>query len=382
MSPLLRTLIAASLLLSLAAESVAAPPKDAPRTPVEAADLSDAYRDRPEVDHARKAGLDATTLASLSQPDLPADLRVAIIHAAHARRPSNKSHAQVFARHLTQQLGKERMTLARLSVPDLLTLGYMTALEAPATLQRKGGATEVERASAPVLLTAAVNRNRGDLSIALIDALLKAQIAVTSPDQRLCDPDACVDQVLENYPDEWSMRPAAVCALVAAIPRVNPDGAGARLCAAYTSGDAGAPVYAEGAISPADQAAGRFSQPTQASPWAALGGMPNLPPGQDPLAMVPQMMRAMLPPPSSPEEALIYELLIRELEAQTQQLGGAAYPPGFNPFGPNGLPQGAPVPFNPQGGPQGQPHTIDLSGPQPDAPPADGAPADGAIIID
>jgi hypothetical protein len=73
------------------------------------------------------------------------------------------------------------MTLARLSVPDLLTLGYMTALEAPATLQRKGGATEVERASAPVLLTAAVNRNRGDLSIALIDALLKAQIAVTSP---------------------------------------------------------------------------------------------------------------------------------------------------------------------------------------------------------
>jgi hypothetical protein len=370
-----RLLPAASLLaLLMAAEASAAPP--IPPTPVEAADLSEAYRDKPQVEHARRVGLDSTTLASLSDPELPADLRVAIVHAAETRRPANKSHAQVFARHLTAQLGKERMTLARLSVPDLLTLGYMTALESPKTLQRKGGASEVERASAAVLLTAAVNRNRGDLSIALIDALLKAQIAVTTPELKLCEPDACVDQVLANYPEEWSMRPAAVCALVAAIPRTDAAGAGARMCAALKNNDAHAPVYAEGGVSPADSMpqgaqAGRFSQPTPASPWANMGGMMGggaLPPGQDPVAM----MRAMLPPPSTPEEALIYDMLLQELEAQTQQLQAAgiplsaAFPPGMFPPGmfPNGMnPQAAPAPV-------ASPSTIQLAPDAPDSPDA------------
>jgi hypothetical protein len=280
------------------------------------------------------------------------------------------------------------MTLARLGVAELVTLGYMNALEAPSSLQLKGGKTEVERAPSPVLLTAAVNRNRGDLSIALLDALIKAQIATVSPEQKLCEPAACVDQVLENYPDEWSMRPEAVCSIVEAVG-ARPDTASARYCSAVKKRSPGAPVYAEGGISPADRPnyaglspqgqpqqpaqQGRFSQPTVQSPWGANGG-------GDPFAMLPQMMRAMLPPPSSPQEAMLYDMLLQELEAQAQQLQGGAgvlmippgmippgmlppgmFPPGMSPQGmvpPNASPRSSIPPAA-----QGVPYSVDLDEP-------------------
>lgn len=395
MSPTTRTALLLALLAAVALPAHAAPPAKAAKpaaAPLDA-DLSSPYRDRPEVDHARRVGLDAATLALLEDPATPSDLRVALIHAADTRRAKGKSHAQVFARHLTRQLGQDRMTLARLGVPELLTLGYMTALEAPTTLKRAGGKTEVERAAAHVLLTAAVNRNRGDLTIALIDAQLKAQLALHAPDDALCEPHTCIDHVLENYPDEWSMRPASVCALVAATPRPADaqDGAGARLCAAFEAGEARAPVYAEGGVSPADQGAlsGRFSAPTPASPWAALGMGQGIPTGGQGGPPPSQMLRAMLPPPASPEEALLFEMLLRELDAQAQQLppGAMMLPHGMIP--PGLLPPG----LAPQGVSPAQPHqhaspqTIELDGPQPDgALPVDAgdgpAPQGSTIIID
>jgi hypothetical protein len=397
MSPTTRTALLLALLTTVPLPAHAAPPAKAakPAPPATApldADLSSPYRDRPEVDHARRVGLDAATLALLEDPATPSDLRVALIHAADSRRPKNKSHAQVFARHLARQLGKDRMTLARLGVPELLTLGYMTALEAPTTLKRPGGKTEVERAPAHVLLTAAVNRNRGDLTIALIDAQLKAQLAYHDPDNALCEPHVCIDQVLENYPDEWSMRPASVCALVAATPRPAnaQDGAGARLCAAFEAGEARAPVYAEGGISPSDQGAlpGRFSSHTPASPWAALGTGQGIPTGGQGGPPPSQMLRALLPPPSSPEEALLFEMLLRELDAQAQQL-----PPGAMILPHSMIPPGLlPPRLAPQRMPAAQPHqhaspqTIELDGPQPDGTlPVDAgdgpAPQDSSILI-
>ena len=368
----------AALLLTIAAPAAAKTPKAAtkasaatPATPAKstkkstkdpiAAPIHDAYASVDGVKRARTRGLDGTTLRFIDAPETPNDERLAAIRAIYAHSPRGP-HAKTYARHLMRQRGATptRFDLSRLGTHEALVLGYMLALERPATLDGLGGKSEVERAGPVTLLTAAVNRHRGDLSTNLAYGLVKAQLATAQPKHALCAPGRCIDAVLENYTVEWSVRPEAVCLIVASVAASAPKDAqpviGKRACARVAARDADAPAYARNGQSPGTpgpaisatvasrsaatpSGSGRFASPTRGNGpnpqqlqllQAQLQAM--LPPGvtvdvhalmRATPAQQDQMMRQMIGQMSAmlpPQERQMFEAVMMQSQRQMQQM--------------------------------------------------------------
>ena len=289
--------------------------------PLERADLSEAYMDDELVSVARRGGLGQKVLRAIDEPTTPSDVRLALIDAS-ARSGNSKDMARTYTRMLKARARGKELTLDNLATHELVALAHMRAHDAPAALSAMGGDSEFERATPLVLVTAAVNRQRGDQAIHLINGLIKAQQATATPGEALCAPSACMETAMRPFSREWAVRPGAVCAAYEAT-RANTKrskGKLARMCALHAEGKAKGPVYAPDAT--AERDAKRFSKGTAQSggPGGAnpmglglgFGGSAGL--GGVPVA---------IPPNATPDqiERLIEKALIDEIKRQDPMMG-------------------------------------------------------------
>ncbi len=383
---LILTLVTLSLLSGASAWAQQPPKKqaeaahraDAP-SPLEALDLSRAYSEEPLVISARGEGLTSEVLRALEEPETPNDRRVAIV-AALIRGGRVKQPSRLWLRRLAShhRVPLKQLDVAKLATHEALVLGWMLAMEQPRKLSGAGEQGEAGRAEPVLLLTAAANRHRGDLTINLINALIKAQLAIVQPDREQCAPGACLDAVLARYTDVWSMRPEAVCDIVDAVSAASapkPELATQR-CEAVRARAQRAPHYVEdaeagaaalvapplGASAQAPAPPSRFSQ-TPAPLPNMLGGL-GLPPAVEKqlLAQLNLMMRSGQMP--SPAEMMrLQNQLIQELMRQHGALAPGAQgrmPGGMSGgmFGAGGvfaLPSPSGAPPTQRVGPRAQP---------------------------
>lgn len=190
--------------------------------------LWQAYPKDPLVTQAQQQGLSAAIFKAIDKPATPMARRAALIDAVISSQKT-KDLQRLYTLHLLKRRGKT--TIARLSTPELFSLGWMRARQRPKNLGNFTGKSELERADALTLLGAAANRMRGEMTVNLLHGAAKAQRAINTPKQALCQPNECIDQVLQNHPKHWSMPKLAVCNLVAAVGQLSkPTTLGARLC--------------------------------------------------------------------------------------------------------------------------------------------------------
>lgn len=328
-----------ALALAASAPALAGPPTAANKAPTSAAakkqaaaapitaPIHEAYATVEAITRARQRGLDGTTLRFIDAPETPNDERLAAVRAIYAHSPKAR-HAHTYARHLMRQRGATpaRFDLARLGTHEALVLGYMLAIERPTTLDGLGGKSEVERAGPVTLLTAAVNRHRGDLSTNLIYGLVKAQLATAQPKHALCAPGRCIDAVLENYTTEWSVRPEAVCLIVASVASSAPKDAqpthSKRACARVTARADDAPGYARNGQSPGTPGpaitTGVASNSPTNGPQQGRFASPSR--GNGPNAQQLQLLQAQLQAMLPPGVTVDVNALMRATPAQQDQM--------------------------------------------------------------
>lgn len=226
-------------------------------------------KELPAIKEAQQFGLNANIITLIDDPQTPYGQRAALIQAAVMSKKTQDPSAR-YVRYLKQTYGAKHLELGKLATHEAFNLGWMRALESPdsaASLTPIGGDSEAERAEPLTLLTAASNRLRGDMTIQLTHALLKAQLAHLHPARALCSPARCIDAVVENYPTHWSMAPAAVCQSVAAVSsdKTTPK-VGTKLCARIKQNHPDAPIYKPTPDSPDPLSASNQSRFTQSTP--------------------------------------------------------------------------------------------------------------------
>jgi hypothetical protein len=292
---------------------------------LERADLSGAYMDDELVSKARRGGMGQEVLRAVDEPATPNDVRIALIDAA-ARSGRSKGMAKRYARMLEARARGRALTLDEMATHELLALAQMRAHDDPKGLSAMGGDAEFERATPAVLITAAVNRQRGDQAIHLINGLIKAQQKTANPEQALCEPGACVETAMKPFGREWSVRPAAVCAAYeAARGEAEPRGKLARMCDLHAEEHAKGPVYARDAAAEAAQAsaAKRFSAPTpQSTGGNPMGGMGQIF-GLGAGGALGMGVPVTIPPNATPEqvEQILEKALIDEMKKQDPMMG-------------------------------------------------------------
>jgi len=214
------------------------------------ANLSEPYIEQNEiVERVRRSGMDSQAWELLEEPETPFALRAAIIDAA-ARSGRIERMPEIYVRRM-RRYHSGKLTLDRLKTFELFTLGYLIARYDPVKLAPLGGSSEVEKSSPLLLLSAASNRNRGDMAIKLALGLVKANQAVTSPEDALCEPQECIDQALQYYTTEWSVHPTAVCNAVATVDQHVPEKTRFKsrdICQKVATKHTDAPRYAAHAI--------------------------------------------------------------------------------------------------------------------------------------
>ena len=264
------------------------------------AHISKAYDTHEAVKRARAKGLSSSVWEALDDPQSAMALRAAIVDALvlGGHGPSS------LKRYTLKLVYAKKRNLSDLHTREVFTLGWMRARVRPHAFGPSEGAHEIQRADPVIMLNAAANRMRGELSINMIHALLKSQRALNAPKQMLCAPHVCVDDVLKNHQTHWSMHPDAMCRIVDAVslPKRPKPKIGARLCKMIRAKHARAPVHQSSEEAPTKAIAHKRST-TQAtpSPTLLLPGMGKLPmvnlqqlakSGQLPPAYV-KMMRMM-----------------------------------------------------------------------------------------
>lgn len=292
-------------------------------------------KELPEIKEAQKFGLNAHIISLIDDPQTPYGQRAALIQAAVMSKKTPNPSAR-YIRYLKQTYGAKHLELGKLATHEAFNLGWMRALESPdtaASLSPIGGDSEAERAEPLTLLTAASNRLRGDMTIQLTHALLKAQLAHLAPERALCSPARCVDAVVENYPTHWSMAPEAVCQSVAAVSsaKAKPK-TGTKLCERIKQKHPDAPIYKPTPDSPDPLSASNQSRFTQSIPQSGtpqitmhmLQGM-GLPPG-------------FLPPNLPMHDPVAMQRFMQQhIQQQMQAIQqGVAMPPSYPHAHPNG----------------------------------------------
>ncbi len=295
---------------------------------LERADLSDAYMDDELVAKARRGGMGQAVLRAIDEPGTPNDVRIALIDAS-ARSGQSKGMAKRYAKMLEGRSRGKTLTLDDLSTHELLALAQMRAHDDPERLSAMGGDAEFERATPTMLITAAVNRQRGDQAIHLINGLIKAQQKTANPEQALCEPGACMETAMKPFGKEWSVRPGAVCAAYeAARAGSKPRGKLGKMCSLHAKGHAQGPTYSADAAAKAAQAstAQRFSANTPQSsgthPMGAMGQAFGL--GMAGSAMGLGLgVPISIPPNATPEqvEKILEKALIDEMKRQDPLMG-------------------------------------------------------------
>ena len=202
-----------------------------------------------DVTHATQHGLDARVLRALDHPETPNAERVALITGAVSVDGAEKARGKYLRFLLERNRHHDNVGLDHLEAHELMCAGLLGAM-AGSSPPKKRGKHELERAAPILLLTAATNRRRGEMSMRFVQALIKAQDGIDQPARRLCRPKECIDDALAPFTMEWGIRPEAVCATARMVARHDSSkrNFGAlSTCSAIEAKDEDAPMFVQDA---------------------------------------------------------------------------------------------------------------------------------------
>ena len=206
MSKILRR-VAASLLVCSVLLSTSAVKADSPLT---STPIAEAYQDVELVRIASKKGLTKNILEALSDPDVPDDIRAAIINAL-GWSVEGQQHARAYLDYIAQSRNQplSELTIDELTPQETFSLGYLLAMDDYFNLSFLGGETPLEQLDAVTFLQAAVLKDPANFSVALVHSLAQAQLLLDQP-QRWCDIYQLVAAVDGDFVGDRQMRLQAV----------------------------------------------------------------------------------------------------------------------------------------------------------------------------
>ena len=176
-------------------------------SPLTSTTFHGAYSDVPLVADAAGQGLTPEVMRGLGDPGVPHDVRAAAVNAL-GWSIGGQQNARRYLDFVAHARGKPvaRLRVADLSAAEAMALGYMRALDDYFDVSPIGGAGQVGRATPLTLLDHALSESGGDRAVALMRALVHAQIELHK--NRWCDAYTAVFDVLNARTDPV-LRPAA-----------------------------------------------------------------------------------------------------------------------------------------------------------------------------
>ncbi|WP_199247538.1 hypothetical protein [[Phormidium] sp. ETS-05] len=178
-------------------------------SPLTSTDFNRAYQDVALVKKAGTSGMDESIMAALSNPNVPHDVRAAIVNALGWNidgQQNGRMYAEYVAR--SHNVTTSELTIDMLTPQEAFALGYLLAMDDYFTMKPLGGTGEVEQARPLELLDAAVGKNHRDFSIYLIRSLVRTQNEM----HRLtwCGVYTDISSAISGFPFERNMRDEAV----------------------------------------------------------------------------------------------------------------------------------------------------------------------------
>lgn len=181
-------------------------------SPLTSTNFAAAYQDVDIVRYASERGLNNRVFEALSNPDIPHDVRAAIINQigwSNEPQQNGKRYIEYIARD--RSTTPSQLTIEMLTPQEALALGYLSAMDNRfSPTQPIGGSGEVQQADAFLLMDVAMNKAPNDFSVSLIRSLVQAQNAFRLGEGNWCSVYEAVNTVVTNFPGKRNMRPQAV----------------------------------------------------------------------------------------------------------------------------------------------------------------------------
>ena len=191
---------------------VAVAPAALADSPLTSTDFAVAYQDVNIVRYASKYGLDKKVFQALSDPDVPQDVRAAIVNQIGWSN-SPQQNAQLYLDYVARshRTQPSDLTLAMLTPEESMGLGYLLAMDNRFFVATPiGGSGEVQQADALSFLNTAAAKAPEDFSVALIRSLVQAHQQFAVGPNNWCAVYETVQSVVDDFPDQRNMRPQAV----------------------------------------------------------------------------------------------------------------------------------------------------------------------------
>ncbi|HBK63653.1 MAG TPA: hypothetical protein DD000_09065 [Cyanobacteria bacterium UBA11166] len=191
---------------------VAAAPAALADSPLTSTPFASAYQDVRVVRYAGNNGLDRKIFEALSDPDVPNDVRAAIVNQigwSNEPQQNAKLYLDYIAR--SRKTDPSRLKLSTLTAEESMALGYLLAMDNRfSPMSPIGGRGQVQQANAISLMNDAVRKAPDDFSVALIRGLIQANIDLTENSDNWCLVYQDVNQVVEDFPGDYNMRTEAI----------------------------------------------------------------------------------------------------------------------------------------------------------------------------
>ncbi|HIK33512.1 MAG TPA: hypothetical protein IGS17_14465 [Oscillatoriales cyanobacterium M59_W2019_021] len=201
-----------AIVVSVATSAILVAPAALADSPLTSTPFASAYHDVEIVRYTAEWGLDDRVLAVLGSPEIPNDIRAAIVNQiGWSNEP--QANAERYLAYLASQKNIEpsQMTLALLTPEETFAMGYLLAMDRRFSLNAPiGGSGEVEQTNALELLDLAVAEAPRDFSIIMIRALVQSQREFREGPKNWCAVYQVVNSAISNFSGDRNMRPEAV----------------------------------------------------------------------------------------------------------------------------------------------------------------------------
>jgi hypothetical protein len=201
-----------AIVISAAASMVLIAPAARADSPLTSTPFASAYQDVEILRYTAEMGLDDRVLEALSDPEIPNDVRAAIVNQIGWSNDP-QANAERYLAYLAsqQEVEPSAMTLEMLTPEEKMALGYLLAMDHRFSLTDAiGGSGEVEQTPALELLNLAVAEAPEDFSVMLIRALVQSHHEFQAGPRNWCTVYQVVNSAIEDFPSEPNMRPEAV----------------------------------------------------------------------------------------------------------------------------------------------------------------------------
>lgn len=201
-----------AIVMSAAASIVLVAPAARADSPLTSTPFASVYQDVEIIQYAAEMGLDDRVLEALSDPDLPNDVRAAIVNQIGWSNDP-QANAQRYFAYLARQQDRESsaMTLEMLAPEEKMALGYLLAMDRRFSLSDPiGGRGEVEQTPALELLNLARAEAPDDFSVMLIQALVQSHDEFQVGPRNWCAVYQGMNSAIEDFAGEPNMRPEAI----------------------------------------------------------------------------------------------------------------------------------------------------------------------------